>query len=324
MAEREKTKHSGIYKVGKKYYATWYVGEKKFERVAGKTLKVALQFKMDRERENEKGITATIERQENMTLKDLAELYEKEGDGKRYILEKLPTYIEYFGKLKLSEITKGDLFAFKKKIKATPRKNKAGSHAVTDAQVNRVLAGLRRLFAFAVIRDCMIESPFPKDRKSGLFYPEQKGLRNFFKEDEMEKIIEATPNWLKPMILTLYYTGLRVGEMLKLQWENIDLNDGVIYLPSSKTLKDATGRGQKVVMQWELVDLFKSLPKRSEWVFFRWDGEHYRQNNIYKPFKKVLKELGVDEKNTLLKNYDTRRQALCTERESPHWLSKTS
>jgi len=41
-------------------------------------------------------------------------------------------------------------------------------------------------------------NPFPKTSKSGLFYPEQKGLRNFFTEEQMEKIVDASPEWLKP------------------------------------------------------------------------------------------------------------------------------
>jgi hypothetical protein len=55
------------------------------------------------------------------------------------------------------------------------------------------LAGLRRVFNFAVLRQYMEESPFPKVPKSGLFYPEKKGLRFFFKEEQMVKIVQASP-----------------------------------------------------------------------------------------------------------------------------------
>ena len=142
----------------------------------------------------------------------------------------------------------------------------------------------------------MEDSPFPKTSKSGLFYSNQQGLRNFFTEDQMEKIVNASPDWLRPMILTAYYTGLREGELLSLKWDWIDLDDGIIYLPSTKTLKDPTGRGQKVVMQRELIDLFKSLPKRSEWVFCQPDGDPFKQWHIYKPFKEALRSIGIDTK----------------------------
>ena len=49
-------------------------------------------------------------------------------------------------------------------------------------------------------------------------------------------------------------------------------------------------------MQRELIDLFKGRPNRSEWVFCQPDGEPFKQWHIYKPFKEVLKSLGIDPK----------------------------
>ena len=292
--KREKTKHKGVYRVGDTYYITYYVGSKKYEKACGSKLSNALREKMERENKVKRGNYEVIERQEKTSFKQLVDLYEKEGDGKRYILQFISTYLNHFGEKKLSQITRRDLFKFRDALKSTPKQR--GGEEVTDSNVNRALAGLRRLFNFAVSREYMENSPFPKTSKSGLFYSDQKGLRNFFTEDQMEKIVNASPEWLRPMILTAYYTGLREGELLGLRWEWVDLNDGVIYLPSTKTLKDPTGRGQKVVMQRELIDLFQSLPKRSELVFCQPNGEPFKQWHVYQPFKKILKSLGIDTK----------------------------
>ena len=165
-----------------------------------------------------------IERQEKTTFDELVSIYQKEGDNKKYILQFIPAYLKQFGGYKLSQISRKDLFKFRDTLKATPKQR--GEAEVTDSNVNRALAGLRRLFNFAVSREYMEENPFPKTSKSGLFYPERKGLRNFFTEEQMEKIVNASPEWLRPMILTAYYTGLREGELLGLRWEWVDLNDG--------------------------------------------------------------------------------------------------
>ena len=292
--KREKTKHKGIYKVGDTYYVTYYVGSKKYEKAMGSKLSIALKEKTEREQKAKRGNYDVIERQEKTSFKQLVELYRKEGDGKKYILQFVSAYLAQFGEKKLSQITKKDLFKFRDSLKTTPKQR--GGEEVTDSNVNRALAGLRRLFNFAVSREYMEENPFPKTPKSGLFYSEQKGLRNFFTEAQMEKIIEASPVWLKPMILTAYYTGLREGELLGLRWEWIDLKDGIIYLPSTKTLKDHTSRGQRVVMQKELIDLFGALPKGSEWVFYREDGTPYIRDHIYGLFKRILRSLGIDTK----------------------------
>jgi len=49
-------------------------------------------------------------------------------------------------------------------------------------------------------------------------------------------------------------------------------------------------------MQRELIDLFESLPRRSELVFCQPNGEPLKQWHIYQPFKKILKSLGIDTK----------------------------
>lgn len=110
----------------------------------------------------------------------------------------------------------------------------------------------------------------------------------------MERIIDAAPEWLKPMVILSYYTGMRQGEMRLLEWKNVDLQTGVIYLPSSKTMKDRSGLGQRIVMQRELIELLGAIPRRDDLIFVRPGGGPYSQDSITKAFKKVLKALGID------------------------------
>lgn len=290
----EKTKYPGIYKIGEKYYIDFYGNGKRHRKVVGPNLDMAAEEKARMKRKNKAGKYHIVERMQKTTFDELLELYKKEEDAKDYILQFESTYLNYFGGQKLAYITQDDLFAFKNKVKATPRQ--FGGTQVTDSTVNRALAGLRRVFNFAVLRQYMEESPFPKVPKSGLFYSEKKGLRLFFKEEQMVKIVQVSPDWLRPIILANYLTGLRQGELLNLKRKWVDLKEGIIYLPSTKALKDPTGMGQKIAMQKELVDLFESLPKRSEYVFSQPDGKPFRQWHVYKAFKRVLKAVGIDPK----------------------------
>ena len=271
--KREKTKHKGIYKVGEIYYITYYAGGRKHEKAIGLKLATAKKEKAEMEEKAHKGKYAIIERMEKTTFRELVNLYNEKGENKFYILKFEKAYLDHFGDRKLPSISRSDLFDFRDKIKKTPKQR--GGKEVTDSSVNRALAGLRKLFHFAMANEYLEETPFPRDPKSGLFYSEKKGLRNFFTEAEMIKILDASPGWLRPMILTALYTGMSAGELLGLRWEHVDLDAGIIYLPSSKTLKDATGKGQQIVMQIELINLFKTLSQKSEWVFTRWDEMPY-------------------------------------------------
>jgi len=292
--KREKTKHKGIYKVGSNYYITFYAGSRKVEKAVGPKLSIALEEKKEREKKVRNGKYEVMEKQEKMTFNELASAYQKEPEQKEYITKFITVYLKHFGNRKLSQIGQEDIFTFKNWVKTIPKQK--GGTEVSNTHINRVLAGLRRLFNFAVLHRYMEENPFPKVSKSGLFYSEEKGLRNFFTENQMSEIIETAPRWMQPMILTAYYTGMRQGEMLGLRWEWVDLDGGIIYLPSSKTLKDPTGRGQRIVMQGELIELFKGLASRnkSEWAFSRGDGTPFTENQLYKPFKMILKNLGID------------------------------
>jgi len=289
-----KTKYPGIYQIGKNYYIDFYANGKRHRKVAGPRLNLALEEQTKLRKKNKRGKYHIIERMEKTTFEQLFELYKKEGEGKDYILQFEAVYMKHFGGHKLSSISRSDLFEFRDKVKATPKQ--FGGGEVTNSAVNRVLAGLRRLFHFAVSKEYLEESPFPKDPKSGLFYPEQKGLRLFFSEQEIVKIIETSPEWLKPVVLANYYTGLRQGELLGLRWEWIDFKEGIIYLPTTKTLKDPTGKGQKVVMQRELITLFESLPRKSAYVFCQSNGNPFKQWHVYKAFKRVLEAVGIDAK----------------------------
>src|SRR5512139_3622148 len=222
-----KTKYPGIYQIGTNYYVDFYGDGKRHRKVVGPNLLMALEEKTRLKRRDKRGKYQIVERMERTTFRQLLELYKKEGEAKDYILQFEPVYLKHFGDRRLSTVTRSDLFAFKDKVKSTPKRN--GGKEVTDATVNRALAGLRRLLNFAVFRQYMEENPFPKAPKSGLFYPEKKGLRLFFHEDQIEKILEASPVWLRPIILANYFTGLREGELLGLRREWVDLKTGIIY-----------------------------------------------------------------------------------------------
>jgi integrase len=47
---------------------------------------------------------------------------------------------------------------------------------------------------------------------------------------------QGTSPWLLPLVTLALNTGMRQGELLKLKWENLDLERGAITIIQSKTL----------------------------------------------------------------------------------------
>lgn len=311
MAKREKTKHKGIYRVGDKYYITYYVDGKKHEKEAGDKLDRAQKEKAKYEEKAKKGKYAIIDRMEKTTFKELMDLYKKKGENKSYILDYESRYVDFFGDRKLASISRSDLFEFRDKVKTTPKQNGGGE--ITNSTVNNCMAGLRRLFNFAIGHEYLDETPFPKDPKSGLLYAKKRGKKKFFKEAILQKILDeaAKPIWprfMEQAIVIGYYTGMRDGdsELFALQWPWIDFESGIIKLPKTKTLDDPDSRGQEIVMQRELIEYLKAIPvqeeeeeepaKRKGYVICMEDGTRVHQWHFYKRFKKILSVIGLDPK----------------------------
>ncbi len=289
--KRKSTGHPGIYRVGKKEML--YVGDKS---VGSIRMQDALKLQSELREQRRRNRFDLMMEQERITFEELLSLYCADPTSKRYITTKKQTYLDYFGELKVCQIRRNDLFKFRDKIKATPKQKGGGE--ITNAHVNRVLAGLRKLFNYAEARELIenTRNPFPKDPKSGLLFPEKKGKRNFFTEKQMIDIYNASPPWLKPIVAVSFYTGMRMGEIIGLRWEHVDLDAGIINLPNTKTLKDETGTGQTIVMQQALIAEIRVIPKVSEWVFVQTNGLPCKHWLIFKAFRRVLRSLGIDVK----------------------------
>ena len=63
----------------------------------------------------------------------------------------------------------------------------------------------------------------------------------FLGEPEIQRLVAAAPPDLKPVVLILADTGLRRGELLSLEWRDVDLARGTVLVRKSKT-----GRGREV------------------------------------------------------------------------------
>lgn len=73
------------------------------------------------------------------------------------------------------------------------------------------------------------------------------------------------------IIFTLMHTGLRRGEIVNLEWADVDLNNSTINIP---TLKGKKGHGRTVPINGDLKPVLAALPKTSTYVFPSTTGPH--------------------------------------------------
>jgi integrase len=53
--------------------------------------------------------------------------------------------------------------------------------------------------------------------------------------EEFARLCEAAEDWLKPMLVVAYHTGMRKGEIRSLRWDQVALKGDTIRLKSSNS-----------------------------------------------------------------------------------------
>lgn len=148
--------------------------------------------------------------------------------------------------LKVSSITVNLIDKFKEQRKA---------EGAANGTINRSLAALRRMFGLAIERGALKFAPFVK------MLPEPKQPRQgFLGVEDHQKLYDALPEYVRPLLQTGYHTGMRLGEIMNLQWSNVDLANESITLRPDQT---KTENGRTIPMIDGLPAMFEALRRKN-------------------------------------------------------------
>jgi integrase len=121
-------------------------------------------------------------------------------------------------------------------------------------------------------------------------YKENNRRLRFLLVDEMRSLIDNCQPHLRPIVITALNTGMRVGEILGLRWDEVDFDRGQILVRTSKN-----GEPRHVEMNGLLADTLRQMQRRPQnpYVFGSRDGNPYA--DIRKSFKSALAASGIAE-----------------------------
>lgn len=131
------------------------------------------------------------------------------------------------------------------------------------ATVNRELAILRRAYRLAIEGNLLVTMPKIKMLR------EDNVRRGFFERAEFEKVREALPEALRPIVTLAYYTGWRKEELLSLEWRQVDLTAGTITLDTSKNGEGRTFVFDGLTEVQTMLEAQRKLPFVTPFVFHR-------------------------------------------------------
>jgi len=99
----------------------------------------------------------------------------------------------------------------------------------SDKTVRNIVVMLGSVFTLAVENDLIVKSPVRKRHKPALTREEKP----VWSAAQVRTIISAVPEKFKVLFTTIALTGLRLGELLALQWKHIDFENSKLKVEQS-------------------------------------------------------------------------------------------
>src|SRR5207245_11182098 len=88
--------------------------------------------------------------------------------------------------------------------------------------------------------------------------------QGFLAREQVERLLAALPEDLRPLITFLYYCGVRLGEAQQIEWSQVDLAAGLIRLEDEQT---KTGEARIVPLPDVLIQMLAAMEPKPGAVF---------------------------------------------------------
>ena len=159
--------------------------------------------------------------------------------------------------------------------------------SVSPATVNREIALLKHLFNLAERWDLYRGRNPVRDVK---FLDEDNLRYRTLTEDEEKALVAACSPYLQDLVVFAINTGLRLGEILNLKWEEVDLERNVIRMLVQKNRRmlevPLNERAATVVRAWRGI-------QKCDYVFYNAEtGDQFK--DLYPGLKKACRTAGLE------------------------------
>jgi site-specific recombinase XerD len=281
-----------VYKRGKIYYVDVRVGGKRLRKRVGTSKKIAETALKDLEVRAAKGRfdldtpDGTLESVFNAYLIHSAASHSPLTTTRyREVLANFKRFLTLHKPLltRASQLTLADFDAYKIwRKEVDPRTIPVGQSAVkayqssskaTPRTVNYEIKTIRSVFRFGVSRRLIDKNPTDG---VALLKITSKQEPRYLNKSECQQLLDTADETLHPILVTFLNTGLRLGELINLQWKDVDLGRSVLRVREKESWKPKTGE-RDVPLNDEMKALFRRLQKKQEskddYIFLSTRGE---------------------------------------------------
>jgi integrase len=150
------------------------------------------------------------------------------------------------------------------------------AEGIGNAAINNSLALLRRMLRLAKKN---YNLPFVASIDLLKPPPPRKG---FVSLNDFNRLLQALPKQLRPLVTFLYYSGARKGEACAIRRDQIDLKAALVTLEAEQT---KTGEARIIPLPDVLVEMLRKQPMK--------DGLAFDSSNLRKAWEKACDSVGL-------------------------------
>lgn len=148
---------------------------------------------------------------------------------------------------------------------------------------NQCINGIKKYFAYKKVPLESMDIERPRKPKT---------LPTVLSKEEVKQLLDATRNLKHRTLLSLIYSaGLRIGEALALQLQDIDRHRMLIHIKMAKGKKDRYTLLSISILQ--LLEIYYKTYKPRTYLFEGQNGGPYTSSSAQQVLKKALKEAGI-------------------------------
>ncbi len=130
---------------------------------------------------------------------------------------------------------------------------KRQGEGAANGTINRELGALKRMFSLAINK-----TPPKVGQMPHIPMLKESNIRSgFFEHEDFLALRGALPDYAQVAVTLAYYSGMRMGEVCSLQWDQVKLTDGKLYLKAQDTKTETprvlylTGDLLRVLEAWK-------------------------------------------------------------------------
>ena len=166
-------------------------------------------------------------------------------------------------------------------------------HGLSDKSIYNETIVIKQLFKWATKNGYLSRNLLESLHFEKVKSPKQP----CFTIEQIELLISNAEGWAVPMFATLAFTGIRIGELQQLYWEDVDLERNIIHIHrggSGNKPKDKEDRFIPVHNR-KLKPIIRLLPQKSELVFLMSDNRKVSPKKLRAYLKNLCRQCGFQD-----------------------------